>query len=445
MEIGDPLSTQLRLITLMGSTETMLLPVELNDSPCDWQYIPVSTFLGHEFHLSRDGLRELVIVRNEKYDLLQGVFSTFPDIDHYGMKDLYEQHPTRSNAWVFRARADDIISFSNAEKLNPITMEGIISAHPAVRSAVIGGHGQFQAALLVEPRLYPSTAEKKEELLQEIWPTIVRANQDCPAHGRIVKDFVFFTTPDKPLSRAGKDTVQRFAALELYAQEFKDMYASNKKPQKSNVFVPKESTPPPTPLSSSPVEVKTNGVMNGVTNSPGDIDLSKLDQQIEAVLRRVLPDVLLHSLGTALGQMVSNLLLAGNDQSRSLDNLGSPDPVIFKHTEKFDGENVVNGGSHSPAQDLTSLRSSFLSILSRNSYLHGLSSTSNLFDCGLDSLQIPVVIEEVNDFLLKSKFQARPISAKVIYDNPTVEKLAVAVLKGGFEDKLAPAITVNGN
>lgn len=126
VEIGDPLSAQLRLNTLTGLTETMLLPIELNDASCDWQYIPVSTFLGHEFHVSRDGLRELVIVRNEKFDLLQGVFSTFPEIDQYGMKDLYEQHPSRPNAWVFRARADDIISFINAEKLNPVTMEGII-------------------------------------------------------------------------------------------------------------------------------------------------------------------------------------------------------------------------------------------------------------------------------------------------------------------------------
>lgn len=280
--------------------------------------------------------------------------------------------------------------------------------------------------------------------MEEIWPTFVRANQDCPAHGRIVKDFVFFTTPGKPLSRAGKDTAQRFAALELYAQEFKDLYVANEKLQKANGFIPKESPPPPTPLT-PPVEMSTNRETNGVANPHGHIDLSNLDHQIEAVLRRVLPDVLLNSRGTALGQLVSNMLLAGNNQSRSLDDLASPSSIIFSLTEKSNGTNGTNGSRPNPAHDLTSLRSSFLSIISKNSYLHGLNYTSNIFDCGLDSLQIPVVIEEVNGFLLRSRFQARPISAKVMYYNPTIDKLAVAALKGGFEDTLAPALMADEN
>ena len=88
-ETGDPISSRIKLITLMGSTETMLLPIELNTSPTDWQYIPVSPFLGHEFRVSRDGFHELFIVRNKNYDLFQGVFSTFPNINDYPMSDLY--------------------------------------------------------------------------------------------------------------------------------------------------------------------------------------------------------------------------------------------------------------------------------------------------------------------------------------------------------------------
>ena len=103
-------------------------------------------------------------------------------------------------------------------------MEGIISADSHVKSALIEGQGQFQASLLIEPRVYPNTALAEEKLLKEVWPSILLANRDCPAHGRIMKGFVILTTPDKPLPRAGKDTVQRHAALKLYEPEFKALY-----------------------------------------------------------------------------------------------------------------------------------------------------------------------------------------------------------------------------
>ena len=323
-EIGDPISSRLKLITLMGSTETMLLPVELNNDPSDWQYIPVSPFLGHEYRLSRDGLCELVIVKNAKFDLFQGVFSTFPGISEYPMKDLYEQHPTRPGSWVFRARADDIISLSNAEKLNPITMEAIISAHKDVNSAVIGGHGEFQAALLVEPKAHPKTEEEKKHLLHSLWPIVVEANRDCPAHGRIMKDFIIFATPLKPIPRAGKDTVQRFAALKEYEEEFKSLYARNKP---------------------------------------------------------------------------------------SLTNGSTPKPLETTSKSPTFGD----------------LKDSLHSILSSNCYLSGMTDNADLFNCGLDSLQIPIVVTEINSFLVKSKSKAALIRAKTIYDNPTIERLAEAI------------------
>jgi hypothetical protein len=287
-EIGDPISARLRLITLMGSTETMLLPIELNEDPANWQYLPVSRFLGHEFLPSRDGLKELTIIRNKELELFQGVFSTFPDIDAYPMKDLYEPHPVHSSSWIFKARADDIISFSNAEKLNPVTMESVITAHPAVNSALIGGHGEFQAALLVEPKILPVTAEEREILLSQIWPSVVQANRDCPTHGRIVKDLIMFTKPDKPLPRAGKDTVQRFAALQLYEQEFKTLYASGN---------------PHTKVRRVGLNQDDVFVQSSASNISSDID-----GKIEAALHRILPTLLPEHLGPALAQLLANIL-----------------------------------------------------------------------------------------------------------------------------------------
>ncbi|KAK3179437.1 hypothetical protein OEA41_005559 [Lepraria neglecta] len=222
----------MKLITLFGSTETKLFPIEVDDDSTNWEYIPISRFLGYEFRPSRHKLFELVIVRKEDLYLFQGVFSTFPDLQEYPMKDLYERNPSNGGSWAFRARADDIIALNNAEKLNPVTMETIISGHPAVKSAIIGGHGQFQAALLVEPNQPLLDDKERLKFILDIWPTVMQANRDCPAHGRIMKDFITLTSPDKPLPRAGKDTVQRYAAIKLYAEEFKALYSSkSEKPQ----------------------------------------------------------------------------------------------------------------------------------------------------------------------------------------------------------------------
>lgn len=140
-EIGNPLSARIKLLTLMGSCETALHPLEINEDPADWQYLTISPFLGNTFRLERDGLYDLVIVRQKQYESFQGVFSTLPHMQEFAMGELFEPHPRRPESWVFRARTDDIIAFTTAEKLNPITMESVISANPKVKSAVIGVSG----------------------------------------------------------------------------------------------------------------------------------------------------------------------------------------------------------------------------------------------------------------------------------------------------------------
>ncbi|KAK7949106.1 NRPS-like enzyme [Apiospora aurea] len=82
-----------------------------------------SPCLGAVFRDDRDGLDNPTIVREDKYALQQGVFSTFPDKQEHAMGDLFESHPVKPGLWRFCARADDIISFTTAEKLNPSTME----------------------------------------------------------------------------------------------------------------------------------------------------------------------------------------------------------------------------------------------------------------------------------------------------------------------------------
>lgn len=468
-EIGDQVSSRLRLITLMGSTETMLLPIELNNSSADWQYLPISPFLGHEFRSSRDGLHELVIVRNSEYDLFQGVFSTFSNIDEYPMRDLYGQHPEKPGSWVFEARADDIIAFNNAEKLNPVTMEAIISAHPAVNAAIIGGHGAFQAAVLVEPKVPPTTDEERARLLQDIWPVVVKANRDCPAHGRIMKDFIMFTGPDKPMPRAGKDTVQRYATLKLYADEFEALYSSSKPSSQAQnsvsngVFKPRIDSPKDQmPLPSmagihaqgAPAKLSADAtVQSPVSELAATYTASDLDARIEAILHRVLRGLLLEYLGPAVGQMMASLRSSATVQPNTANGTNEVDGVQSPTSsgpnapqaqgcgkEAHQGSSpVIHGTTERPTKSdckaPENLHGSLHRIISNNTYLHDLNDTVNLFDCGLDSLQVPVLVNEINTFLIKTRANVSLISNKTIYDNPSIEKLQV-VLEGSPNDPI---------
>ena len=218
-KVGDTIAAATNLATLIGSTEMAYLPIEITDRS-DWDYVSYSPFYGSEFRpTGTDGLYEHCVVRNKELQLFQSVFATYPDLSEFCTKDLYEKHPTKENLWRHRGRKDDLIAFSNGEKLNPTNMEEIISVHPAVMSALVGGEGKFHSFLLVEPADFPSSQEERLTLLDEIWPTVQCANESCPSFGRIMKDCILFTRPEKPVLRAAKGTVQREATLQRYKED----------------------------------------------------------------------------------------------------------------------------------------------------------------------------------------------------------------------------------
>ena len=222
-QTGDRVPSAVKLMTFYGTTEAATYPIELHDD--EWEYMRYSPFFGHEYRQHDGELFELVLVRNNDLQLFQGVFATFPDCQEYHTKDLYSKHPSKPDLWIYRGRSDDIISFLSAEKFNPVDMERTISAHPSVLAAIVAGQGRPQASLLVEPKQIPTTDAEKQELLNQIWPTIDRANQDCPAHARVMKDFIIFSTSEKPMTWTGKETVTRKQTVERYAEELDSLYA----------------------------------------------------------------------------------------------------------------------------------------------------------------------------------------------------------------------------
>ncbi|KAI2464344.1 acetyl-CoA synthetase-like protein [Annulohypoxylon bovei var. microspora] len=433
-EIGDVLCQRIRLTTLMGSCETALLPHQMLDDPQDWEYISLSPCLGYKFRDDRDGLGNLTIVKQKMYELYQGVFSTFPQKEEHVLGDLFEPHPLKPGLWRFRARADDIISFTTAEKLNPSTMESTIQANPLVKSAVIGGQGQFQASLLLEPREYPKNATDEQAFLDQVWPSIVQANRDCPAHGRIMKGFVMLTDPAKPLPRASKDTVQRHAVFKLYEAEWKSLYERlarvNQTLKKSTLQPPASSGKPRSNLSETDNDIVLSDKMIFAIEAI-------VEQKVSAALERFASALLaaasqVHPTGSSASYSAvqeAKSSARGVASSEGIDNgaIIIPSMTDALTVQPNDFTKRVNGYAKKSADG--QLRRIIYDTLAENLELDDLKDDTNLFKFGLDSLQIISLLNAINAFIVKSEQPVDLIQAQVIYSNPTVAKLVAVVVK----------------
>jgi acyl-coenzyme A synthetase/AMP-(fatty) acid ligase len=180
-------------------------------------YIHLHPTINTEYRHDYGDFYEMVIVRSPENEEYQPVFLHFPDRGEYETRDLLSPHATSPGLWRYRGRKDDIIIFLNGEKINPISFEQEVSRHPEIRSALVAGAQRFEACLLVELlKTEPLSEDERAQVFERIWPTVQRANSQCPAHARVSKSNILITDPSKPMARAAKGTVQRAATLIMY-------------------------------------------------------------------------------------------------------------------------------------------------------------------------------------------------------------------------------------
>ncbi|KAI0508876.1 hypothetical protein F5B22DRAFT_378949 [Xylaria bambusicola] len=227
-EAGNRLvESGVKLANVISATEFFPFPVYLQPNTKLWQYFIIHTEdFGADWRKveGEDDVYQLVCVRKDKEPGIQGFFYTFPDDNEYDTKDLYKPHPTLPDHWIYYGRADNIIVFSTGEKLNPVTIEEIVSDHPDLKGALVAGTGRFQPCLLLEPVSQPKNETEAQELIDRVWPLVVTANKETVAHGQIGREFVRLCPPEKPFLRAGKGTIQRAGTLKLYKDEIDELY-----------------------------------------------------------------------------------------------------------------------------------------------------------------------------------------------------------------------------
>lgn len=215
--IPEKLRCYVTIYPAYGATEAGPLPLQMEDQEYH-EYMSFGPLVGAKFRHYSEDLYELVLVKEPKIESAQFIFFTFPELSEWPSKDLFSKHPTKP-LWRYRGRSDDTIVMSNGLKINPSVMESMVSSHPKVVSALLTGDGQLQAAWLIELRDPPVNDDNTSQLVDEIWPTIEKANDIGPIQARVPRDAIVFTTKGRPMFRAGKGTVQRKITIKTYQPE----------------------------------------------------------------------------------------------------------------------------------------------------------------------------------------------------------------------------------
>ncbi|KAG6828418.1 putative NRPS-like protein biosynthetic cluster, partial [Tephrocybe sp. NHM501043] len=237
-KIGDRLaSIGVRLNPLYGGTEfgivTSEAPLKGSDK-MDWEYVRFAERTKIRWAPLGDGTFEPQFLACDTH---RPVVFNLPDDEGYKTSDIFKPHPTKHDLWKIIGRVDDVIIHSSGLKTVPGPMEVIITSNPLVQGAIVFGREREWTGVIIE--VIPENAvdisnrDQVELLRNKLWPTIEEANNAAPTYSKIFKEMILFTSKEKPLPRAGKGTVMRKAALELYKPECSAIYDSFHVPSNS--------------------------------------------------------------------------------------------------------------------------------------------------------------------------------------------------------------------
>ena len=243
--IGDDISTRTNILSIYGSSEMGEIPQMIPANGCpkfDWNYMLFNNCFGADFRHQSGNMYEMVLNKNPTTVEYQPPFALFPESSEFHSRDLFSPHPTRAHLWSHEGRSDDLIVFSNGLKVNPLSFERIVMSDPRISSALMAGTQRSQSALLVElADGSPLDILGRAHLIEDIWPLVQKANQECPAQAEILKTHILIASPEKSFERAAKGTVQRASTLKLYSKELDDLYAEADQPPDISLRIPSVS------------------------------------------------------------------------------------------------------------------------------------------------------------------------------------------------------------
>ncbi|KAI9654966.1 MAG: hypothetical protein M1821_005719 [Bathelium mastoideum] len=227
---GDRLSQRFRLFSIYGTSEMGIIHKITPSRNWDqgaWNSVKVHPLDNIEFRplATRSQHHEAVIIRNNEFEDEQPIFKVFPDLYEWSTKDIFQPDVARPGFMIYQGRLDDLIILSDGSTVNPVGYEQRISQHAMAAAAIMYGTGRPHVALLIELKQPQLIAESgRDALVERIWSAVEECNEIFPPQAKVSKESIVFANPDKPLPRAGKGTVQRIPAFEMFAKELNDLY-----------------------------------------------------------------------------------------------------------------------------------------------------------------------------------------------------------------------------
>ena len=208
----------------LGSTDGGAF-VTYESDPEDWQYICYCpTYNGIEWRPADGDLYEMVIRRDPKLENFQSPFKGHPKLQEWSTRDLYSKHPSKQHHWRHEARVDDLIVSANGAKFNPLSLQAFVEQNLAAKLALVTGNNRLRPALIVQLQDPLISKDESKKVRADIWLVVSRWNEKSPSQGRILESLFMFTKPEKPFPLAGKGSVRRALAEQIYEEELNALY-----------------------------------------------------------------------------------------------------------------------------------------------------------------------------------------------------------------------------
>ena len=221
--LGEAVSRYTGLQCFYGATDVGSMPM-LASQVDDGRYVGLSEEAGCELEPvgeEVDGREVCDLVLKREKDVFEVIplFRRKPDLEEHRTNDLFVKHPGNGNFWLPVGRRDDLTKNAKLTKFNSGQLEALIERVSCVRGVLVGGWGEPKPFVLLEADISEQRGGM-EGVRGEVWPKVEEANALLTDELSIERARIVVSDVEtRPLPRLGKGTVNRRAALELFAQD----------------------------------------------------------------------------------------------------------------------------------------------------------------------------------------------------------------------------------
>ena len=180
-------------------------------------------FLKFEKPLNSQNTNERILIHLPNDPFLAENISNSPD-GSFIVGDILLEDPPNSGQYIVLGRQDDTIVHVNGEKTNPVPIEDSIRRSPFVQQVAVVGQDHFCTAAIIQLNTKYSFDFTFKQIEQNIWKTVQQANQDSPAHSKILRQLIYILPINLTLPITDKGNLMRQNVNQVYQTIINEIY-----------------------------------------------------------------------------------------------------------------------------------------------------------------------------------------------------------------------------